>query len=119
VLDDKSREEVTESPHDYREMLDRARSKQTEASLRTDLEQAVAEFRQKRSRLPTNLYELISSGVMTEIPKPPEGKAFSYDPVQGNVGLMPAPDGSGIELPDDMTNVAPVRLENVPLPDMP
>lgn len=119
VLGKENQQETMEGPRDYREMLDRARSKQSVASIQSELEAAVAQFRQQRSRLPTNLYELISSGVMSQIPKSPDGQAFSYDPVHGNVGLMPDPDGIGITLPAEMTNAVPVRLQNMPLPGMP
>lgn len=119
VLGGEEQQEVMEGPRDYREMLERARAKQSVADIQTELEQAVARFRHTRSRLPTNLYELLSSGVMTRMPEPPPGQVYSYDPVHGNVGLIPAPDGSGIALPAEMTNVAPVRLQEVPLPVMP
>jgi hypothetical protein len=119
VMGGEEQQEVMEGPRDYREMLERARAKQSVASVQTELEQAVARFRHTRSRLPTNLYELLSSGVLTRMPEPPPGQIYSYDPVHGNVGFIPAPDGSGIALPAEITNVAPVRLQEVPLPMMP
>lgn len=119
VLGGEEQQDVMEGPRDYREMLERARTKQSVAGIQTELEQAVARFRHARSRLPTNLYELLSSGVMTQMPEPPPGQVYSYDPVHGNVGIIPVPDGSGIALPAEMTNVTPVRLQEVPLPVMP
>lgn len=119
IMSDDEQQEAMEGPRDYREMLNRARAKQSEADIRTELEQGVARFRHARSRLPTNLYELLSSGIMTRMPEPPPGQVYTYDPVHGNVGLAATPDDTGLALPAGITNETPAHLQNVPLPAMP
>lgn len=105
-----------ETPRDYREMLARARTKQSPALILSDLEQAVSRFRYELARLPTNLLEVVNRGYLSGVPTAPAGMAFTYDPVHGNVGLAELPDGSGIQLPSDITNLTPVRLQDVSLP---
>ena len=108
-----------EGPRDYREMLARARSKQNTAQNLEAMENAIHRFQSELARLPTNLLELTARGFLPTIPEAPRGQAYSYDPVHGNVKLLDLPDGSGIQLPPESTNLSPVRLQDVMLPTMP
>lgn len=110
---------AAEGPRDYREMLTRARLKQSTALILSDMETAIHRFQFELARLPTNLHELVGRGYLPEIPAPPPGQTYSYDPVHGNVSMAEIPDGSGIQLPAEITNATPVRLQEVPLPEMP
>jgi len=107
---------ATEGSRDYREMLVRTRTKVSAATVLNDLEDAVRRFQSELARLPTNLNELVTRRYLAGIPAPPPGSTYTYDPVQGNVGLAEIPDGSGIQIPAEVTNLTPVRLQEVPLP---
>ena len=108
-----------EGPRDYREMLSRVRTKQSQAQTLEQLEEGIQAFQLHFARLPTNLVELIARGYVKNIPDPPPGKGYTYDPVHGNVGLMDLPDSSGIQLPPESTPATPVRLQEVSLPQAP
>lgn len=105
-----------EGARDYREMLVRTRSRVNAATALNDLEDAVQRFQSELARLPTNLNELVGRRYLAGIPAPPPGSTYTYDPVHGNVGLTEIPDGSGIQLPAEVTNLTPVRLQDFPLP---
>ena len=119
TVSEEEAEAALEGPRDYREMLARARSKQNAAQNLEDMENAIHRFQFELARLPTNLLELKVRGFLPTIPEPPRGQAYSYDPVHGNVKLLDIPDGSGIQLPPESTNLTPVRLQDVMLPTMP
>jgi hypothetical protein len=119
TVSEEEAEEAAEGPRDYREMLDRARAKQTSAQMLSVLEDGIQRFQMELARLPTNLAELRNRGFVTEIQNPPPGQAYTYDPVHGNVGLLDVPDNSGIHLPPESTNLAPVRLQDVSQPVTP
>lgn len=108
-----------EGPRDYREMLARARSKKESTQVLGMLQTGIQRFQLNLARLPTNLAEVLNLGFVKEIPDPPPGQAYSYDPVHGNVSLVEIPDSSGIQLPPEATEVAPVRLQDVNLPSSP
>ncbi len=110
---------AAEGPRDYREMLSRARAKNSDVQILNDLENAIQRFQYELARLPTNLSELVGRRYIENIPPPPRGRAYTYDPVHGNVGIADLPDDSGIQLPSEATNAAPVRLQDVPLPEQP
>ena len=112
-------EAAAEGPRDYQEMLSRARNKSSHVDTLNRLEDAIQRFQYELARLPTNLNELANRGYLAQIPPPPPGQAYTYNPVHGNVGIVDLPDGSGIKLPDEATNTAPARLQEVPLPAMP
>lgn len=114
VIDEE--EQAAAGPRNYKAMLVQARERQVQIRLVEDLETAIAKFQFELARLPTSLVEVVARGYLPDLPKPPLGTAYSYNPVHGNVGLVAVPDPSGLELPSDATNEAPVRLQEVPLP---
>jgi len=102
---------------DYRGMLERARERQAPDALIATVEKSIQRFQFELARLPTNLMELVVLGYLPEIQPAPEGFAYSYDPVHGNVRLMPVEGaGSGVELPADMTNENRAKLIEINLP---
>ncbi len=119
VVSAEEQDETAEGQHDYKEMLARARSKQSAASILSDLENAIARFQYETSRLPTNLNELIGRKYLATLPTPPHGQGYVYDPVHGNVSLAEMADDSGLSLPTEATNLAPIRLQDVQLPARP
>ncbi len=119
VMGGEEQQDVMEGPRDYREMLERARAKQSTASILSDLENAIARFQYDTSRLPTNLNELVGRKYLNTIPTPPHGQGYVYDPIHGNVSLTEMADDSGLSLPGEATNLAPIRLQDVQLPARP
>ena len=119
VVSAEEQDAASEGPRDYKEMLARARSKQTTASILSDLENAIARFQYDTSRLPTNLNELVGRKYLNTIPTPPHGQGYVYDPIHGNVSLTEMADDSGLSLPGEATNLAPIRLQDVQLPARP
>ncbi|HMP75046.1 MAG TPA: hypothetical protein PKE12_02000 [Kiritimatiellia bacterium] len=93
-----------EDPRDYKGMLERVRNRQGPVQAQQELEDAIRRFQHDLARLPTNLMELVSRRYMPELKPAPEGHAYSYDPVHGNVAVVPVtPDGL-YRLPAQVTN---------------
>ena len=55
------------------------------------LEKALAEYRQRSGRLPSDLAALVRTGLLREVPKDLDGKDYVYDPATGSVktGISP------------------------------
>ena len=119
LISEAEQDAANEGPRDYKEMLARARSKQSAASILSDLENAIARFQYDTSRLPTNLNELVGRNYLRVLPTPPHGQGYVYDPIHGNVNLAEMADDSGLTLPGEATNLAPIRLQDVQLPARP
>lgn len=109
-------EESASEPRDYRGMLERARTRQGEAQMMADLEGGIQRFQTSVARLPTNLQELVVFGFLQQIPDPPAGMAYSYDPLHGNVRLIPIPVDGMPQLPTAFSNETRARLIDVGLP---
>lgn len=101
---------------DYRGMLDRARERQSSDQLIATVERSIERFQFDLARLPTNLAELVALGYLPEIQLPPDGSAYAYDPVHGNVSLTPVDPSSGVQLPPEITNENRATLIDVNLP---
>ena len=82
-------------PQDYRLMLDHVRAKQQEKNRVDDVQKAIQAFQMRYGRLPDELSDLVTRGVLTELPAPPDGTRFSYDRLVGNISLVPAPGSHG------------------------
>ena len=88
---------------DYAGMLDRVRDRQKSAAVVGTIQEGLKRFQIDLGRLPTNLYELVSLKYVKDIPEAPEGFAYYYDPVHGNVQLIRA----NTEPPPAVTTNAP------------
>ncbi len=75
----------------YEEMIARAEKKAADGRSEERLQEAIARFQQEIGRVPTNLTEIVSVGVLKELPKAPPGRQFYYAPEMGRVVLMAAP----------------------------
>ena len=53
------------------------------------LDRAVQAFQVQENRLPKDLEELVSKGVINQLPPPPRGMKFDYDPKSGIVKVVP------------------------------
>lgn len=104
---------------DYRGMLDRVRARQTPVQIQYELETAIRRFQHDLARLPTNLMELVARRYIPTLKPPPEGYAYSYDPIHGNVGVIPVTSDGMIRLPDHLQS-EPQRIDmrapNLPPP---
>lgn len=108
-----------EEGRNYQEMLDRVRARQSPVQIQETLIDATRRFQREMGRLPTNLTELVRRNYLAELKPAPEGYAYTYDPVYGNVGLVPVtPDGL-FRLPASATNQASVNLAQPTLPAPP
>lgn len=81
----------TAQPQDYRLMLQRVRIKQQEKTSLDDLQKAIQTFQMRFGRLPEELKDLVTRGVLNELPTPPPGAGFFYDRLVGNVRLAASP----------------------------
>ncbi len=83
-----------ETPRNYREALERVRTRQAQMENLQAIEEAIRRFQSDVARMPTNLYELVQRKYLPTAQDPPEGFVYSYDPVHGNVSLVPVtPEG--------------------------
>lgn len=108
-----------EEGRNYQEMLDRVRNRQSPVQIQESLIDATRRFQREMGRLPTNLTELVRRKYLPELKPAPEGYAYTYDPVHGNVGLAPVtPDGL-YRVPEAMTNQTRLNMEKPALPPPP
>lgn len=108
-----------EASRDYRGMIERVRNKQSPVQIQESLEGAIRDFQRDFSRLPTNLIELVQRRYLPELKQPPAGYAYTYDPVYGNIGLVPVtPDGL-YRIPESATNQAAIDMAAPSLPPPP
>lgn len=54
------------------------------------LKRAIQMFQASEERYPNDLNELVRSGYIPALPKPPSGMKFDYNPSRGEVRLVPA-----------------------------
>lgn len=101
-------------------MLERVRARQTPTQIQYELEIAIRRFQHDLSRLPTNLMELVARRYVPALKPPPSGYVYSYDPVHGNVALVPVTIDGQIRLPENL-EAASTRIEmrSPPLPPPP
>jgi hypothetical protein len=81
---------------DYRAMLQRVRLKQQEHTGLEELRQAIATFQTRFGRLPAELPDLVTRGVLAEPLPPPSGCFFAYDKMTGNVKVAPIPSKTSV-----------------------
>jgi hypothetical protein len=55
------------------------------------LEGALAEYRRRSGRLPSDLAALVRAGLLREVPKDLDGKDYVYDPEKGSVKTVISP----------------------------
>jgi len=78
-----------DAPTDYLKTVAKAK-KSAEAGVDTaSLNSAISMFQVEKGRNPKDLEELVSSGTMKALPKPPYNMKFSYDATAGTVKVVP------------------------------
>lgn len=95
---------------DYRGMLDRVRARQTPVQIQYELETAIRRFQHDLARLPTNLMELVARRYIPALKNPPEGYGYTYDPIHGNVGVIPMTGDGMTRLPEHLQS-GPQRID--------
>lgn len=108
-----------EEGRNYQEMLDRVRNRQSPVQIQESLIDATRRFQREMGRLPTNLTELVRRKYLPELKPAPEGYAYTYDPVHGNVGLAPVTPDGFYRAPEAMTNQTKLNMEQPSLPPPP
>jgi hypothetical protein len=103
---------------DYRSVIERARARQSPAHAQQELEQAVRRFQHDLARLPTSLTELVARRYIPELKAPPDGHVYSYDPVHGNVAVVPVAGDGVFRLPEIETESRRLDLKSSPLPEL-
>ena len=81
-------------------MIERVRARQSPVQAQQQLETAIRRFQHELARLPTNLMELVARRYIVELKPPPEGYVYSYDPVHGNVAVVPITPEGMIRMPE-------------------
>ena len=69
-------------------MLTRVRERRKAKDDLALLQKSVEDCQIQIGRLPTNMVELVRLGYVDQIPAPPPGTTYTYDPVQGRIGLI-------------------------------
>jgi hypothetical protein len=78
------------APADYVGAALKAQQHAVKTLGKVSLDQAIKAFSGQEGRNPTNLQELVSSGVLPQLPEPPTGMKFSYNPATGEAKVVPA-----------------------------
>ncbi len=65
---------------DYRQMIQRARTRQNAQNTLAQMQEALQSFQRDMGRLPTNIVELVTRNYIRTIPALSPGQQFAYDP---------------------------------------
>ncbi|MCX6995507.1 MAG: hypothetical protein NTV49_00095 [Kiritimatiellaeota bacterium] len=95
-------------PTDYQQILQRVRQRKVQAENFEIVQQAVRTFQMRFGRMPSDLNEIQSRGVLDRLPPPPPRMTYAYNPATGTVRLTAANV-------DDTTGETTNRLSGVML----
>jgi hypothetical protein len=77
------------APADYVGALGKAQKSAQKTLGAVGLDQAIKVFSSEEGRFPTNLNELVSKGTIGQVPPPPRGMKYDYDPKTGAIKVVP------------------------------
>jgi hypothetical protein len=77
------------APVDYLGAVAKAQKSSGNTLSLVGVQQAINLFNTQEGRFPTNLNELVSPDYLPQLPTPPAGMKFSYDPSTGKVKTVP------------------------------
>jgi hypothetical protein len=77
------------APADYVGAIGKAQKSAQKTLSTVGLDQAIKTFYTQEGRLPTDLNELVSKGVITEVPPAPRGMKYDYDSKSGIIKVVP------------------------------
>ena len=101
---------------DEQQRLRAAREKKEQSELLARMTATIGKFRDDVGRLPTNLSEIVTFGYLQKIPEPPDGMVYYFDPVFGNVRIVPRPVEGAVSIPDEMDYNRSLRSAPLQLP---
>lgn len=104
---------------DFRAVLERVRNRQRPIEIQQALENAIRHFQRDMARLPTNLNELVQRHYLRELKPAPAGHAYSYDPVYGNVAVVPVSPEGLVSYNLAPTNGTRIQMDEPALPPPP
>jgi hypothetical protein len=77
------------APADYVGALGKAQKSMQNRLGAVGLDQAIKVFSSEEGRFPTNLNELVTKGTIGQVPPPPRGMKYDYDPKTGIIKVVP------------------------------
>jgi hypothetical protein len=77
---------------DYRGMVERVRLRNQQADALAQVRKGVQRFQLEVGRMPTNLAEVARLGYIKDVPAPPNGITYGFDPVRGSVKYIKVSD---------------------------
>jgi hypothetical protein len=77
------------APADYVGAVGKAHKSAQSTLSAVGLDQAIKAFIAEEGRTPQTLQELVTNGNISELPKPPYGMKFDYNPQTGTVKVIP------------------------------
>ena len=77
------------APADYVDALGKAQQSAQKTLTTVAIDQALKAFSGEEGRYPKDLNELVTKGTISQIPPPPRGMKYDYDPKTGTVKVVP------------------------------
>jgi hypothetical protein len=77
------------APADYVGAIGKAQKSMEKTLSTTGLEKAIQSFYTTEGRFPKDLNELVSKGVINQVPPPPRGMKYNYDSQAGTLQVVP------------------------------
>lgn len=76
------------APTDYLGAVAKAQKTAGNKLSATSIQQAIQAYQAQEGKLPKELQDLVTAGVLPSLPTPPRGMKFSYDPKSGDVKVV-------------------------------
>jgi len=77
------------APADYVGAVGKAKTSMEKTLSTVALDQALKAFSGEEGRYPKDLNELVTKGTISQIPPPPRGMKYDYDPKAGTIKVVP------------------------------
>jgi len=77
------------APADYVNALGKAQQSAQKTLDTVAIDQALKAFSGEEGRYPKDLNELVTKGTISQIPPPPRGMKYDYDPKAGTIKIVP------------------------------
>ena len=78
------------APLDYLSAQGQGKRRSENVVALAQVQKALQEFQVTENRWPTDLEELVRSGLLAAVPKVPAGQRLAYDSTRGTVQVVPA-----------------------------
>ena len=77
------------APLDYLSAQGHGKRRSENVVALAEVQKALREFQAAEDRWPTELDELVRTGLLAQVPKVPAGQRLAYDPATGSVRVVP------------------------------